>query len=125
MRHFPLSMPLVGILVFLLFPLLIAISIYFFILIVSVALYFKTVEAMKWHVKTGKEGMIGTVGRVMEKINPLGRIQVRGELWNATSRESIPVGEKVTIIGLEGLTAIVQKKNEITTKEMRMFGAKK
>ncbi|ASJ01839.1 nodulation protein NfeD [Thermococcus profundus] len=61
--------------------------------------------------QTGKEEMIGEVGKVVQELNPEGMIKIRGELWKAESktREPIKVGENVRVVGMRGLTLIVVK----------------
>jgi len=60
---------------------------------------------------TGREGMIGEQGKVVEALTPVGTITVKGEYWSAKSVEdSIEAGENVEIIGLEGLTLRVKRK---------------
>jgi len=58
---------------------------------------------------TGKEGMRGAVGIVREPLDPEGYIFVVGELWRAQSIDgSIPVGDFVRVIDVEGLTLLVE-----------------
>ncbi len=57
-----------------------------------------------------REAVIGAEGRVVREITSEGLIQVRNELWTATSEEPIPVGERVIVIELYGLKAVVRKK---------------
>jgi len=60
---------------------------------------------------TGREGMIGEQGKVVEPLNPVGVITIKGEYWNAKSvNDSIEAGENVEIVGLEGLTLRVKRK---------------
>ena len=60
---------------------------------------------------TGREGMIGTQGRVVKTLSPIGTIIVGGEYWRAKSvNGSIEVGENVEIVGLDGLTLKVKRK---------------
>jgi len=60
---------------------------------------------------TGREGMIGEQGRVVEPLNPVGAITVKGEYWSAKSvDDSIEADENVEIVGLEGLTLRVKRK---------------
>jgi len=46
---------------------------------------------------TGREGLIGDVGQVIETINPEGAVEVHGEIWNAFADEKIKKGQKVKI----------------------------
>ena len=58
---------------------------------------------------TGKEGLMDAVGLCRTEINPEGKIFVHGELWTSTSDEVILPGEKVRVVGIEGLTLRVKK----------------
>ena len=62
---------------------------------------------------TGREGIIGAQGRVVETLTPLGAITVKGEYWWAKSVDDnkIDVDENVEIVGLEGLTLKVKRKS--------------
>lgn len=54
---------------------------------------------------TGREGMIGLQGTVVEPLTPVGTIIVKGERWKAKSvDDNIEVGEDVEIVRIEGLT---------------------
>lgn len=54
---------------------------------------------------TGREGMIGLQGTVVEPLTPVGAIIVSGERWKAKSvDDNIEVGEDVEIVRIEGLT---------------------
>jgi membrane-bound serine protease (ClpP class) len=60
---------------------------------------------------TGAEGMIGATGKVMEHLNPVGTIIVKGEYWKAMSVEdNIEVGSEVEVVGIKGLNLEVKKK---------------
>ena len=83
------------------------ILIFIFVFIVHVAVI------PSFHVKkvTGKEGMIGAQGKVVEPLTPVGTISIKGEYWHARSIEdTIETGETVEIVGLEGLTLKVKQK---------------
>lgn len=60
---------------------------------------------------TGKEGLMGKEGRALSAISPEqpGDIFIEGERWRGRSRQgNIAPEEKVKVLGLEGLTLIVQ-----------------
>jgi len=60
---------------------------------------------------TGREGMLGQQCRVVESLTPIGVVTVEGEYWKAKSAdENIEVDEEVEIIGIDGLTLRVQRK---------------
>jgi membrane-bound serine protease (ClpP class) len=52
----------------------------------------------------GAEALIGRVVEVSEECRPCGRVRVHGELWNAHCAEGATRGERVQIVGLDGLT---------------------
>lgn len=62
-------------------------------------------KAYKNPVVTGKEGMVGQEGQVREAIRPpeAGKVFVFGEYWNAVSEEPLEPGEKVKVLGQEGM----------------------
>lgn len=68
---------------------------------------------IKTHAKkpeVGPEALVGVVGQVIEDLNPEGTILVEGEIWRARSGsgERIPRGSAVRVVGVDGLTLIVE-----------------
>ena len=62
---------------------------------------------------TGREGMVGERGRVVDQLNPFGTIIVKGEYWKAKSLDdNIELDEKVEILGNAGLTLIVKREGQ-------------
>src|SRR5262249_22289693 len=59
---------------------------------------------------TGASAMIGEVGQVLTPIGPAlsGRVATHGEIWQATSDESIPAGARVQVTRVDGLTLTVR-----------------
>ncbi len=57
----------------------------------------------------GIEGLVGEIGEVRGKLSPTGKIFVHGEYWNAASEGEIEVGEKVEVIGFDGMTLKVRR----------------
>ena len=51
----------------------------------------------------GLEGLIGEIGEVRMKLSPSGKIFVHGEYWNAEGEGEIGVGEKVRVVGYDGM----------------------
>jgi membrane-bound serine protease (ClpP class) len=56
---------------------------------------------------TGREGMVGLVGVAQTPMSPQGRIQIRGELWDAVSDQPLQPGDQAQVTRLEGLTLYV------------------
>ncbi|MGH7871655.1 MAG: NfeD family protein [Candidatus Binatia bacterium] len=57
----------------------------------------------------GMEGLIGETGEVKVKLMPTGKIFVHGEYWNAQAENEIDVGEKVQVVGYDGMSLKVQR----------------
>ena len=72
------------------------------------------IRAHKRKPEAGKEEMIGEVGKVVEDLSPEGLVKVHGEIWRAVSKDGskIRVGERVKVVGIRGLTLIVEKTEE-------------
>ncbi|NTW59380.1 MAG: nodulation protein NfeD [Nitrospirae bacterium] len=75
-----------------------------FIVTVTVA-----VRAHRGRVDTGKEGLVGMHAEAKTEIGEDGQVFLRGEYWNARSDEHIAKGEKVMVVGVEGLRLLVKK----------------
>ena len=83
-----------------------------------VVIHVAVIPSFHKRVVTGPEGMLGTQGRVVDPLNPVGAIVVSGERWRAMSvDESIGVDEDVEIVGLAGLTLKVKRKERWSTRE--------
>jgi membrane-bound ClpP family serine protease len=62
--------------------------------------------------KVGSETMVGTTGRAVEDLRPIGRVRVRGEVWRATSVEEIEAGARIRVTGRDRLTLLVEPADE-------------
>jgi membrane-bound serine protease (ClpP class) len=76
----------------------------FFVLLVGAA-----VRAQRGSPKTGKEGLLGTVGVARTRLTPGGLVFVQGAIWSAEASESVEVGEPVEVVAIDGLKLKVQK----------------
>jgi len=69
------------------------------------------IPALRRRKVTGSEGMLGLEGRVVKSLKPGGTVSVKGEYWTARSVDkNISVGEQVEIVGIDGLTLHVKRK---------------
>jgi membrane-bound serine protease (ClpP class) len=68
-----------------------------------------TVKAHRAKPATGKEGLLGEVGKAMTRIDPEGKVFVHGELWNAYADGIIEEGQKVRVVKAERLSVKVEK----------------
>ncbi|MGA3182470.1 MAG: nodulation protein NfeD [Verrucomicrobiota bacterium] len=60
-------------------------------------------------VRTGREAMLGKIVPALQRVDASGgRVFVEGELWNAVSETAVEAGQRVEIIGIEGLTLKVK-----------------
>jgi membrane-bound ClpP family serine protease len=110
MCHLILFLPFLALSLFWIFPFTTALPLYILVLGISLFLYFKIFKAMRQQVKTGREAMIGKKALVVEDIDPEGKIQYAGEIWDASARENcILKGEQVKINGFRGLVLQVEK----------------
>jgi membrane-bound serine protease (ClpP class) len=74
---------------------------------ISIFLMTLVLRAHKSPVVTGTEAMIGQIGVARTPLGPDGKVFIRGELWNATSRSEIAEGARVRVRHVEGLRVLV------------------
>lgn len=103
MCHVVLSLPVIGLILFWIFPLPVALPLYLMILTVSLLMYKAIMDAMKIPVKTGSEGLIGKKGSFVGSNLQGNFVQIHGELWNAESTEQFEAGDEVRVISVNGL----------------------
>ena len=70
-------------------------------------IHIKVIPSFHWKQVTGREGMIGLQGEVVESLTPTGTVIVKGENWKAKSVDNVEIGENVEVVGIEGLTLMV------------------
>jgi len=63
----------------------------------------------RYRIATGKEALIGTSAEVIEACAPRGRVRFRGEIWHAECASTAEVGDRVTVVGVHGLTLEVER----------------
>jgi membrane-bound serine protease (ClpP class) len=56
---------------------------------------------------TGDEGMVGEIGTALTDIGAEGKVQVHGEIWQASSPQPIESGNRVRVVAVEGLNVKV------------------
>ncbi len=71
-------------------------------------IYFWIRFLSRYRVTTGAEGMVGEKGEVIATCDPLGRVRVRGEIWNARCEGGAEQGERVVVAAVDGLTLVVE-----------------
>lgn len=65
-------------------------------------------RARRTPVRTGQEGLMHERGVARSALAPRGKVFVHGELWDAVAGEPIGVGERVEVVGIQGLTLSVR-----------------
>jgi membrane protein implicated in regulation of membrane protease activity len=114
MHHLILLLPLIGIIVFWLLPLNIAIPAYIGILIISGLMYWAIIRAIRKIPTTGISGMIGAKAVVKSRLIPQDEAQymvqvgAEGELWKASSSDQLKPGDIVSIQDVKGLVLEVR-----------------
>ncbi len=67
------------------------------------------VKALKGKTKTGSTGMVGKTAKVITDLNPVGKVRVMGEIWDAHSiAGEVPAGMEVEITEIDDLKLYVK-----------------
>lgn len=69
----------------------------------------KAIEADQMRPAHDLEALIGAIGEAKTAIANEGSVQVAGELWSASSEQTIPQGAHVKIVGREGFSLVVEE----------------
>jgi len=77
------------------------------------------VKAQRRRATTGDDGMVDEIGVALGAIAPggAGRVAVHGEIWNATSDESIAQGDEVRVASVHGLKVAVRRARKATAPQ--------
>lgn len=86
--------------------------------VVTIVLLALTIRAHKNPVKTGQQGMEGLTGKVTRRLEPVGQVAIRGEIWRAQAVDQSTILEntEVIVVKSEGLTLIVNPVEEKSTE---------
>lgn len=82
-----------------------------FVTLAGIALAFLIARVMRSHkqnIKSDSSRMIGLKGKALTEITTKGRVIIQGEYWWATSDSEIVEGESILVVGIDGLTLIVE-----------------
>jgi membrane-bound serine protease (ClpP class) len=77
------------------------------------------VRSLRKRATSGKEGLVGAAGDVVQALLPEGMIRCHGEFWRARteSGENLSVGSRVEVVRAEGLTLVVRTVSKEEKKE--------
>jgi membrane-bound serine protease (ClpP class) len=79
-----------------------------FALVVVGALLSLVVRTHRSQVTTGREGLVGEVGRVVEALAPRGKVFVHGEYWYARADGPVAAGTEVEVVAVDGMHLAVR-----------------
>jgi len=80
---------------------------------ISLVFIFLVYLVVKVHTRrtiTGKEGMVGEIGKALTDINGEGKVFVHGEIWRAVAEEPIKKGERIEVVEVKNNLTIKVKK---------------
>jgi len=109
MCHLILLLPFVGLPVFWLWPLELALPVYLLILLLSGWVYYYTIAAIRRKVAVGPETLLHSRGEVVGQDAVQTWVRVEGELWGATTGDELHPGDAVEVVGIEGLVLQVSR----------------
>jgi len=85
----------------------VAVTAFFFLFVIGLG-----IRAQRAKPATGIEAMIGEIGSSLEILDPVGRVHVHGETWNAESVSGlINKDEKIRVTGIKNLKLYVESIN--------------
>ena len=79
-----------------------------FVLVVTVLV----VRSQRRKATLGYGGLIGEVGEVRERLDLRGKVFVHGEVWNAEGAERLEAGDRVEVVGYDGMKLKVKRAAE-------------
>ena len=105
--HLPYLMPLLGLILFWVFPWQTTLPLYLVLAGVSAIYLWVTVRTFRQPVRTGREAMVGADGVVVrEGGSPV--VRLHNELWNAASTAPVAAGDVVRVVQVDGLRLRVE-----------------
>ena len=79
-----------------------------FVLVVS----FLVVKSQRRKATLGFEGLVGELGEVRERLDLKGKVFVHGEVWNAEGAERLEPGDRIEVVGYDGMILKVKRAAE-------------
>jgi len=79
-----------------------------FVLVVT----FLVVKSQRRKATLGFEGLIGELGEVRERLDLKGKVFVHGEVWNAEGAERLEPGDRIEVVGYDGMRLKVKRAAE-------------
>ncbi len=76
------------------------------------AVTFLVVKSQRRKATLGFEGLVGEVGEVRERLDLKGKVFVHGEVWNAEGPERLEPGDRIEVVGYDGMRLKVKRAGE-------------
>lgn len=70
---------------------------------------FLVVKSQRRRATLGYEGLVGEVGEVRERLDLKGRVFVHGEVWRAEGAERLEPGDRIEVVGHDGMVLKVKR----------------
>lgn len=105
-----MGLPLLGLVLFLVYPWWVALTPYLILVGASVLFDRMMMRAMRLPVRTGRDALIGSTAVVLNWKGDSGQVAWRGEIWRAAAQRgrTFAKGERVIIEDLSQLTLVVK-----------------
>ena len=108
-------LPVIVLPVFWVFPFGEALPIYLFSVSLFAGMMWVMHRTMKYPRMTGAESLAGKTAEVVSRTSlgygPPYMVRILGELWSADSKDPLQIGEKVTVIRVQGNSVLVKHGN--------------
>ena len=104
-----IGLPLLALSAFWVLPLPLAVPTFVVLVAATVLFYAYLVKGARRPVMTGIEAMLNALGRVRGVHDGIVSVWVNSELWSAWAAEELHEGDRVEVIGVEGLRLRVRK----------------
>ncbi len=83
------------------------------IAVIAVVILYYALQSRKYKIETGKEALIGSVGKATTDLAPNGTVRVNGEFWQATTKErGINKGDSVKVVSMDGMFLVVERSED-------------
>lgn len=83
--------------------------------LIAVAAAVEVAESLFWiwlskrrRAAVGAETLVGLTAEVIQECRPLGQVRLKGEIWQARCEHGAGRGDAVRVLGLDGLTLVVE-----------------
>jgi len=100
--------PVAGLGLFAVLPFPVALAVYLPLSVASAGVGWVSMRALFERPKTGAEALPGCVARVASVGERSALVRLEGELWDAVPRDGLTPGQRVEIVGVDGLHLLVR-----------------